>query len=59
MNTTIGIVRLTKKHRDPMRNDIEMGIRAGKFWHNSPKYQTNWNVFQDFTDLKMAHMECF
>ena len=20
-----------------MRNDIEMGIRAGKFWHNSPK----------------------
>ena len=45
---------IDEKHRDRMRNDIEMGIRAGKFWHNSPKYQTNWNVFQDFTDLKMA-----
>ena len=45
---------IDEKHRDRMRNDIEMGIRAGKFWHNSPKYQTNWNVCQDFTDLKMA-----
>lgn len=45
---------IDEKHRERMRNDIEIGIRAGKFWHNSPKYQTNWNVFQDFTDLKMA-----
>ena len=36
-------------------NDITLGIKAGKFWHNSPKYQTNWNVFatsQDWVNPK-------
>ena len=43
-----------------MCRDVENGIKAGKFWHNSPKYQTNWNVFQDFTDLKMSFIwSCF
>ena len=28
---------IDEKHRERMRNDIEIGIRAGKFWHNSPK----------------------
>ena len=45
---------IDEAQRTKMCNVVDMGIRAGKFWHNSPKYQTNWNVFQDFTDLKMS-----
>ena len=45
---------IDETQRTKMCNVVDMGIKAGKFWHNSPKYQTNWNVFQDFTDLKMS-----
>lgn len=50
--------------RRRMCDEVEKGIRAGKFWHNSPKYQTNWNVFstpsQDFINLKMSFIwSCF
>ena len=46
---------IEQRSRERMINDIELGIKAGKFWHNSPKYQTNWNVFgtsQDWINLK-------
>lgn len=46
--------------RERMCSIVDQGIKAGRFWHNSPKYQTNWNVFQDFTDLKMSFIwSCF
>ena len=52
------------KERERLVNDITLGIKAGKFWHNSPKYQTNWNVFatpsQDWVNLKMSFIwSCF
>ena len=51
---------LLENDRQSMCNVVSNGIKAGKFWHNSPKYQTNWNVFQDFTDLKMSFIwSCF
>ena len=51
---------LSQRDIDSMCNEVDTGIRAGKFWHNSPKYQTNWNVFQNFTDLKMSFIwSCF
>ena len=30
--------------RQRIRAEIKDGIDAGRFWENSPKYQTNWNV---------------
>mgnify|MGYP001156927501 FL=1 len=55
---------IEQRSRERMINDIELGIKAGKFWHNSPKYQTNWNVFgtpsQDWINLKMSFIwSCF
>ena len=55
---------IEQRSRERMINDIELGIKAGKFWHNSPKYQTNWNVFatpsQDWVNLKMSFIwSCF
>ena len=51
---------LTEDDRQRMCRDVSTGIDAGKFWTNSPKYQTDWNVFQDFTDLKMSFLwSCF
>lgn len=48
------------KERERMCIVVDQGIKAGKFWTNSPKYQTNWNVFEDFTDLKMSFIwSCF
>ena len=47
--------QLIKDKERERSNDITLGIKAGKFWHNSPKYQTNWNVFatsQDWVTLK-------
>lgn len=46
---------------------VRGGIEAGRYWKNSPKYQTDWNVFgstepfkQDFTNLKMSFIwSCF
>ena len=44
--------------RERMREEITKGIEAGKYWKNSPKYQTDWNVFgtptSDFANLKMS-----
>lgn len=55
---------ISKDARQRMCNNVEMGIKAGKFWHNSPKFQTNWNVFatpnEDFVNLKMSFIwSCF
>ena len=51
---------ITGKDRESMCHSVSTGIDEGKFWTNSPKYQTNWNVFQDFTDLKMSFLwSCF
>ena len=52
------------KARSRMADQVALGIKAGKFWHNSPKYQTNWNVFstpsQDYVNLKMSFIwSCF
>jgi hypothetical protein len=45
-------------------NDIDGLIKQGKFWHNSPPYQTNVNVFgianAHWTNLKMSFIwSCF
>ena len=45
---------IDEQQRHKMCEVVATGIKEGKFWTNSPKYQTNWNVFQDFTDLKMS-----
>lgn len=50
--------------RRSMTNDIDMLIRQGKFWHNSPPYQTNVNVFglntPEWNNLKMSFIwSCF
>jgi len=53
---------INEKARLDMCNEIDLGIKSGKFWHNSPKYQTNWNVFQgnSFINLKMSFIwSCF
>ena len=51
---------ITENDRQTMCREVSTGIDAGKFWTNSPKYQTDWNVFQDFTDLKMSFLwSCF
>ena len=51
---------ITEKDRRSMMSTVSLGIKAGRFWHNSPKYQTDWNVFKDFTDLKMSFIwSCF
>jgi hypothetical protein len=47
-----------------MMRDIENTVKAGKFWHNSPPYQTNINIFGLNTDhwvnLKMSFIwSCF
>lgn len=45
---------INEQQRHNMCEVVATGIKEGRFWTNSPKYQTNWNVFQDFTDLKMS-----
>jgi len=51
---------ISEEDRQRMCNDVALGITAGRYWENSPKYQTNWNVFQEFTDLKMSFIwSCF
>jgi len=51
---------ITQINREDMCREISAGIDAGNFWTNSPKFQTNWNVFQNFTDLKMSFLwSCF
>jgi len=55
---------IDEQARNRMCNEVAMGIKAGKFWHNSPKFQTNWNVFgssrHDFVNLKMSFIwSCF
>lgn len=45
-------------------SDVANIIHSGKFWHNSPKYQTNINVFGQqsdrWTNLKMSFIwSCF
>lgn len=52
------------KARERMCQEVHSGIDAGKYWKNSPKYQTDWNVFgtpiQDFNNLKMSFIwSCF
>jgi len=50
--------------RSFMKNDIDNLITSGQFWHNSPPYQTNVNVFglnsEYWTNLKMSFIwSCF
>jgi len=50
--------------RNRMTCNIREAINTGHFWTNSPKYQTNYNVFgtsqQDFINLKMSFIwSCF
>jgi hypothetical protein len=47
-----------------MVNDIDLTIKQGRFWHNSPPYQTNINIFglntQHWINLKMSFIwSCF
>jgi len=50
--------------RERMVEEVRKGIAEGKYWTNSPKFQTNWNVFatptQDYVNLKMSFIwSCF
>lgn len=50
--------------RERMRCSIAESIQQGKYWTNSPRYQTNYNVFgsphQDWINLKMSFIwSCF
>jgi len=50
--------------RNGMCNDIDLIISQGKFWHNSPPYQTNVNIFGTgydyWNNLKMSFIwSCF
>lgn len=55
---------ISEQSRQCMVRDIENTIHAGKFWHNSPPYQTNVNVFglntPEWNNLKMSFIwSCF
>ena len=55
---------ITKHSRECMIRDIENTVKAGKFWHNSPPYQTNINIFglnsDHWINLKMSFIwSCF
>jgi hypothetical protein len=49
---------IDSKARSFMCSDIDNTIASGKFWHNSPPYQTNINVFgithENWVNLKMS-----
>ena len=50
--------------RDRMSSDIKQLVAQGKYWDNSPPYQTNVNIFglqtEDWTNLKMSFIwSCF
>ena len=36
---------IDQSSRERMMLEINTGIEAGRYWKNSPKYQTDWNVF--------------
>jgi len=55
---------ITKTDRTRMANDVRQMIESGRFWHNSPKYQTNEQVFgipsPHWSKLKMSFVwSCF
>jgi len=55
---------IDSKARSFISNDIDTTISSGKFWHNSPPYQTNINVFgiqhENWMNLKMSFIwSCF
>lgn len=55
---------ISKQSRECMTRDIENTIHSGKFWHNSPPYQTNINIFglnsDHWINLKMSFIwSCF
>lgn len=55
---------ISEQSRQCMVRDIENTIHAGKFWHNSPPYQTNINIFglnsDHWINLKMSFIwSCF
>ena len=50
--------------RNRMASNIQEVVKQGKFWHNSPPYQTNINIFglqtRDWINLKMSFIwSCF
>jgi len=55
---------IPEQSRQCMIRDIENTVKAGKFWHNSPPYQTNINIFglnsDHWINLKMSFIwSCF
>lgn len=55
---------IDEQARQRMCLAIKAGINEGHYWKNSPRYQTDWNVFgtpgQDFINLKMSFIwSCF
>ena len=55
---------ITQRDRDMVCEDVKQAINDGKFWTNSPKFQTNFNVFglqsPHWMKLKMSFiMSCF
>jgi hypothetical protein len=49
---------INDRARSFMCSDIDNTIASGKFWHNSPPYQTNINIFgiphENWINLKMS-----
>jgi len=55
---------INSESRDRCARDIKDTVASGRFWHNSPPYQTNINIFtlpgQQWTNLKMSFIwSCF
>lgn len=55
---------INEQSRNCLIRDIENTVKAGKFWHNSPPYQTNINIFSlpsdHWINLKMSFIwSCF
>ena len=49
---------IDEESRQRMVSEIDTSINADRYWKNSPKYQTDYNIFstqtQDFINLKMS-----
>ena len=49
---------INRRDRMDMCEDVRTIISSGRFWHNSPKYQTNVNIFGEnrpyWSKLKMS-----
>lgn len=55
---------ISQTHREQLVSDVKSLIQNGQYWKNSPRYQTNVNVFglprEEWVNLKMSFIwSCF